>query len=39
MERYSFNKLNQLRLDQNVEYLGLSKEIDLLVFAHKIRIQ
>ena len=30
--------LNYNKLDQNIDYLGLHKEIDIIVFAKKVRL-
>ena len=39
IERYSFGKLNHLKLDQNIEYLGLHHEINLPVLLKKIKVE
>lgn len=38
LERYKFCKLNENKIDQNVEYLGLHEELDVLVLLRKIRV-
>lgn len=39
LERYSFARLNSTKFDQNIEYIGLHEEIDLLLFLKKIKIE
>lgn len=39
LDRYSFHRLNHTKLDQNIEYLGLQEELDLLVLLRKIKVQ